>query len=261
MVIGVVVVLFGFFTPYLIANYRMVILDFVGYADTDKSADALGTTGDWLGGTLTPVLTFAGNLLFISAILMQREELKLQRDELTATRNEFTNQNKTMQLQRFETTFFNMLSLHNNIVANIKSADRYNRHELKSGREAFGPIYDNFKIIYMDAENKFGKDNNAFGTLSTIEYAYQTFYQRNQSLVGHYFRNLYRIIKFVHETKFLNDNEKNNYCDIVRAQLSSYELVLLFYNGLSPQGAGFLPLIKTYDLLDGMDKGLLLRAS
>lgn len=42
------------------------------------------------------------------------------------------------------------------------------------------------------------------------------------------------------------------YMNLLRAQLSDQELLLLFYNGLSPSGAAFKPLIEEWALLDNM---------
>ena len=43
-------------------------------------------------------------------------------------------------------------------------------------------------------------------------------------------RNLYRIVKFINESKLINNDLKKEYRGILRAQLSSYELMMLFYN-------------------------------
>ena len=84
-----------------------------------------GTFGDKFGAVnaLFSGLAFAG---LIVTLLYQKEELKLQREELKETRNElnaqkleFQEQNKTMKRQRFENTFFNMLSLQQDIVSNL----------------------------------------------------------------------------------------------------------------------------------------------
>ena len=84
-----------------------------------------GTFGDMFGAVnaLFSGLAFAG---LIVTLIYQKEELKLQREELRETRNElnaqkleFQEQNKTMKRQRFENTFFNMLSLQQEIIANL----------------------------------------------------------------------------------------------------------------------------------------------
>ena len=73
--------------------------------------------------------------------------------------------------------------------------------------------------------------------------------------VGHYFRNLYNFVKFVdQESDFPKDHkDKKFYTNLIRAQLSSDELGLLFYNCLSNRGAKFKVLVEKYALLEDMD--------
>ncbi len=54
--------------------------------------------------------------------------------------------------------------------------------------------------------------------------------------LGHYFRHLYQIIKLVSNENLLDEKEKYEYIKIVRAQLSDYEQILLYYNSLSKMG-------------------------
>ena len=73
----------------------------------------------------------------------------------------------------------------------------------------------------------------------------------HQADTGHYFRNLYNIMKFIKNSTITN---KKLYTNIIRAQLSSYELVLLFYNCLSEVGnQKFKPLVEEFALLKNMD--------
>ena len=97
--------------------------------------------------------------------------------------------------------------------------------------------------------------------LKIINYIYEKFYTKFQGDLGHYFRTLYHVIKFVDSCDLLNDgNEKQTiknkrrYTSIVRAQLSQYELALLFYNGVSDYGEEkFKPLIERYGLLENFN--------
>lgn len=75
--------------------------------------------GDSFGGVnaLISALAFAGMLV---SFVLQRYELRLQREELKAQRDEFTLQNKTLKLQRFENTFFNMMQLQQQIVSGLQ---------------------------------------------------------------------------------------------------------------------------------------------
>ncbi len=101
-----------------------------------------------------------------------------------------------------------------------------------------------------------------------IQKDYLDFFTTYQDSLGHYFRNLYHIFKYVYFTDLIIEEEKRVYSNIVRAQLSSDELVLLFYNSLTPINfSGNKPslgypkfkfLIEHFDVLQNMSKTLLL---
>ena len=83
-----------------------------------KDQEKRGTLGDMFGVTNALFSGLAlGGIIF--TILLQKKELGYQRDELRETRKEFVIQNKTLKNQRFENTFFNLLSIHNSIVNSI----------------------------------------------------------------------------------------------------------------------------------------------
>ncbi len=60
-------------------------------------------------------------------------------------------------------------------------------------------------------------------------------FQGHVSRLGHTYRHLYQMVKFVVEQKetLLNLDAKLHYLRILRAQLSNHEQLLLYYNGLS----------------------------
>tara|TARA_R110002012_G_scaffold263456_1_gene446323 strand:- start:163989 stop:164483 length:495 start_codon:yes stop_codon:yes gene_type:complete len=77
---------------------------------------------------------------------------------------------------------------------------------------------------------------------------------------GHYFRNLYRIIKIVDQKEFSKDAIENfkiqySYTSIIRAQLSDEEIKWNFFNCLSNNGhEKFKPLIEKYSFLKILNK-------
>lgn len=232
-----------------------------------------GTFGDMFGSVnaLFSGLALAG---IIFTILLQRKELKYQRDELRETRKEFIIQNKSLKNQRFENTFFNLLTLHNQLVNDIDYFD-----EVFNGPTTENLIVkgrDVFKDRYTELKEKFLESNRYDVSKDEIEKIYLKFYNKYRTDFGHYYRNLYRIFKMVNEVVFftmeeLELNEKNpddielhkrknwkekyKYASIIRAQLSDYELLLLFYNCLSKNGEEkFKPLIEEYSILKNIDK-------
>ena len=92
--------------------------------------------------------------------------------------------------------------------------------------------------------------------IDRINKTYLAFYDEHQSEFGHYFRSLYNIVKFVDNSQLEN---KKLYTNLIRAQLSSYELALLFYNSLSDMGfEKFKPFIEKYSLLKTVPKNALI---
>ncbi|MGA2179630.1 MAG: putative phage abortive infection protein [Verrucomicrobiota bacterium] len=97
---------------------------------------------------------------------------------------------------------------------------------------------------------------------------YLRMFEVYEASLGHYFRTLYHVIKFVNESDALKtDNtdadykNRRRYTSLVRAQLSAFELELLFYNGISPHGEKFKPLIEKFGLLENFDTKHLLSPS
>jgi len=235
------------------------------YLLKDWGNEQRGTLGDMFGtlNALFSGLAFAG---IIFTILLQRKELKYQREELKATRKEFVIQNKTLKAQRFENTFFGLINLHNQIVSDMdyKRGDGFTMpEELLSGRDVFHGAY-------LELRRELAREN------TTINSAYLKMYGKHNTDFGHYFRNLYRTFKIIHETEFvtlneiddkisnkeqvyknLNYKERYKYSSILRAQLSDFELFLIFYNCLSNLGVKFKPLIEQYSILKTMPKHLI----
>jgi len=77
-----------------------------------------GEFGDSFGAinALFAGLAFTG---VIFAIILQWQELRLQRQELRDTRTEIRGQKETLQKQNFESSFFQLLNMHSEIVSSI----------------------------------------------------------------------------------------------------------------------------------------------
>ncbi len=221
------------------------------YDDPDR-----GTFGDMFGAVnaLFSGLAFAG---VIYAILLQREELRLQRRELELTRLELQGQkeqleaqNRTLRKQNFEATFFQLLRLQNEITNSIDL--QFSGNRVLKGRDCFQFFYDNLKKLWSQNLAQHGSEDET----ERIRRTYHTFFEANQAEVGHYFRSLYNIVKLVDQSEL---EDKRLYTNLVRAQLSSLELILLFYNCLSDLGREkFKPLIEEYALLKTVPRKRLL---
>lgn len=117
---------------------------------------ALGPVGDFVGGTTVTFFTAASVFLLIATNIMQREELKASVEQAKLARKETQITNETMKRQQFETTFFNMLNLHRDIVENL-SVNYWNRIgdkvELK-GAKVFEGYIQNLESYYHQLVDK-----------------------------------------------------------------------------------------------------------
>lgn len=248
------------------------------YKLNDLEPTERGTFGDMFGSVnaLFSGLALAGIIL---TILLQRKELKLQREELQDTRAEFETQNETLKLQRFENTFFNLLNQQHQIVNAIdfryyKTKEKERRSfRMRTLSATVDQPSEEKEVVIINGRDVFRYlYNQMIGDLKKDEKSYEkiypTHYERAQTDFGHYFRSLYRMIKIVHETDFFYDISqvsqeqifaiKYKYISIIRAQLSDYELLWLFYNCLSENGIEkFKPLIEEYSLFKNLPKRLL----
>ena len=219
------------------------------------SPETSGAAGDTFGAinALFSGLALGGVIL---AIFLQREELRLQRKELALSRQEMQAQNETLRMQRFENTFFGMLALHNEILGQLTYYR--NNGPTDRGRDVFKTYYERLSIQYQSSVTHL-KDSGVTNPSAIVEHAYDRFFSAYQAQMGHYFRNLYQIVKLLDRTKV---PDKRFYVGLVRAQLSSGELLLLFYNCVSPKGRErFKPLIEEYGLLEGVPQEHLLDAT
>ena len=200
-----------------------------------------GQFGDMFGAVnaLFSGLAFAGVVI---AILLQRQELKLQRKELKQTRQEFQQQtfefeeqNKTLSIQKFDNTFFNMLNLLASIIdgthfkedrgSELSPAIKSIRSQAidKHGRDVFTYFREklNPELCKANSIEEFSKKVNDFFFCNPY---------RANNYVGHYFRVIYSTLKLIEQNRVLSFNERKSYSNILRAQLSNDELFLLFCN-------------------------------
>jgi len=216
--------------------------------------------GEFIGGITTPFLS-------TSAFILLYLTYKSQKKELSASRQILTRQSTITEKQLFESTFFNTLNLLNNIIQNVTFKEKPLFAEHTSylsqyrGRECFKHLFNEYKQTYESHLNQWVTDNlfeSASGEnflipikegekiLST---SYKEFFDEYQAELGHYFRTLYNIIRYVKDN---NSKNPKYYTNLVRAQLSTFEHLLLFYNCKSDFGTNFYPLIIEFSLLDNM---------
>jgi hypothetical protein len=206
--------------------------------------DSRGTFGDMFGtvNSIFSGLAFTG---VIYAIFLQRQEIEIAREEMARTKdileeqkNQIKLQNEEAKKQAFENTFFQLLQVFTDLTSRMDISTA----PPKVGKDCFPYLLGNL-LAYYKAHSKPLYNQYDFHS------AYEDFYQKWNNDLGHYFRTIYNIIKFIDKTEMPEKN-KIFYSNILRAQLSNAEAALLFHNGISQYGREkFKSLIETYSLL------------
>ncbi|MCF5885415.1 putative phage abortive infection protein [Aeromonas veronii] len=194
--------------------------------------EKLGPFGDFLGGVLNPIFTL---MTFFGVIVT----IVLQKIELGAAREEYKKSADALGTQAIENTFFSMLSLHHGIVENLHfSTDNFNMdgNILKNTLARSQAQLNIFKLNGESARGaaSFSALLKLLNTYSVDESdtikIYKYIQENHNHLFGHYFRNLYQIIKFIDTNKHIDEIDKKKYISILRSQISTYETVALFIN-------------------------------
>jgi hypothetical protein len=122
--------------------------------------------------------------------------------------------------------------------------------------------YENLKAVIGTEENIKEKDykelvsigfyvnynSSSKDRVSTVRLVHSYFYQDFGHILGHYFRNIHYLLDFID-----NSDDSERYSKIFRAQLSRYELALIYYNALSDMSSKrTVEMLVKYDMLNGL---------
>lgn len=201
-----------------------------------------GPIGDTIGGIMGPFIAIIASLLTFLAFWVQYKANQQQRMD--------------MALERFENNLFQMISQQESITDNLRYSSDGSSETLASGRAVF-------EYIYHHRQKGWHKG------LRTTIFEDGIMSMRNENglwCLDHYFRHLYRIFKYIDEAVIFQGTPQEHenrysYTSIVRSMLSEYELVFLYYNGLSHDDLSkFKRLIERYALLNNLRFNLLATA-
>lgn len=221
-----------------------------------------GQLGDFAGGLLNPILSFLALMAVLKTMSLQRAEMRATQEEARNANIEQRTQTRVYSKQMFESTLFGLLEVQSRILNDIKirassGLDVY-------GRAAMYELLENFKgRAGIGADDLFPEMINEESCQEEID----RFCRLAKPLLGHYFRNLYWILKMVDSSeqlpsirlkgkaaKFWRTSypvylRKRTYTNMVRAQLSEAELALMQINCLGPDGDGLKYYVERYSML------------
>ena len=184
----------------------------------------------------TPFISIAGDCVSLLAVIIYWQTLR-----------QISKQSSTIEKQQFDSTFFQLISIHHNILNSI---------DLRTQGIATSIGHDCFKVFYERLHEKLKIDNpdNVIGKdVISLDKALLSFgveYNRSKGDLNHYFYNLYNIFSYIDNSKFRNEKF---YANTIISQLSAYEQYMLFYFALSDFCAvDFKSIIESYHVFKNL---------
>jgi hypothetical protein len=182
----------------------------------NPSFSSSGTFGDSFGSlaSLMAALAAAGALL-----TLRQQQLQTSR-------------------QNFESNFFGLLDHFQSLaqateahnwgveIAEDGTESEFLSHSFR-GHQAFRAILDELRQDLKTRDFKYP---------DRVKKKYERFYESFQDDLGHYFRLLYHLFRMISERCEGSAAEKYYYAQLVRAHLSSAELILVAYNCICGEG-------------------------
>lgn len=237
-----------------------IIIHAIAWFYAKSPAESLGQTGDFFGGILNPILTFFTFVGVLTTVFLQRQELAETRRELSRQADALETQLEAIGKQNFESTFFQMMSFHNENVLQVKAQSDFNGMIL-TGRGAFRVFYEDLERRYRNDQEVSG-NHSAAGQISSIERSYQSYWKDHRQELGHYYKFLFNLVRLVDNANAAlvsqnSEDKRWEYVRLIRAQISDFELVLLFYNCITVQGQDFAVFAERYGILKHVQTDLL----
>lgn len=234
-----------------------------------ETAAYWGQIGDFVGGLLNPLLSFAALMAVLYSLRAQNKELALARLESKENQRIQAQQSAIFERQNFESVFFRLLDIHSKLANELILVYTFISFSKAEEKQVVGP--EAFKYI---VSNYFPVGRNISSTdtyRKRLLDASRSLSLRYQKQLAHYFRNLYQILKQIDSLGMdplrlarpssmanarawaENYNTQRNYANMLRAQLSSMELNVILLNCLTQKGEGMKYYIERFSLLKHID--------
>lgn len=249
LIFGIVLFLLMAAGAFFVYKYYLA---FNGEVFPSNQRSEWGTLGDFFGGILNPIFGFASFLALLATIFYQAKELNASTKELKNSATALAAQNRAIELQSFEQTFFSWLNTYRSLLDSVEKIYQHNSYTLTlSGRRALKYIKDQ-AFLDFDSKQLKGDFTKDVELIVAVKESWNKLYKDEESQLDSLFRTLYRLFLWVDQNTKLNPTEKWLYISIIRSQLSWIEMVYLFYNCLTERGSKFKTLVEKYAIFDNL---------
>jgi len=186
--------------------------------------NTLGVVGEFLGGTVGSIWALAGVILFFLALIYQKRELALQRIELHENRKIMQSQSRTIAIQQFENTFFQLLNFHINAANQIRMT---NLTKARKSVNAFDSLYIDFKKETVSLKKRKKADVGAANLAddSSLEQCFAIIYEGYKNTFQHYLENYKTLLLFINSKSL----DPTFYYNILKSHFTEQEVLIHFY--------------------------------
>lgn len=252
---------------FVVSVYLMyiVVINLSSYQQAEEAFlnQMKGSFGDLIAGTVGICLSFASTLFLFVTFREQRKQFEESKFD--------TNK------ERFESTFFNLLSMFYQVRETVnKDISICTDGQMKSIKEFF----DGLKNKYLQQnDSEEGREIASYlnkKSINSVElerineylgYLYESYISEKKCNIGYYYRYVFNMINFVIEQWGDSKADICKYLNFIQAQMSNEELALIFYDVISHYGLDknynykFKDKIDEYGFLENIDSTILLDRS
>lgn len=224
------------------AAYGDLSVGFASYFTEDPSID-LAHAGSWGDsfGAFNALVSMLGAGAVVATLLVQLRAIKAQQHDL--------------HRQRFESSFFELLRLLRELRAEMRfqhSKEYGEAHELDSpSHEYEGYVAISHalaEMLHWQNQSEIELDRQAIGKLYDKHIA-----RLNEHSMSPYFRLVYTILNRIRNDSVLTDGERCQYGNLLRSQLTSFELYMIAYNACSKRSKDLTAHIEYFRLFKYME--------
>lgn len=198
----------------LIAIAVPALIYYLKFRTSGLSSDTevWGQFGDYFNGLTGPFLSFLG----LIAILLTLHETRKEADEAKIIADQ---QMKTLELQRFETTFFNMMSLlHETIksfeIDRLETDHEFNYEKMKTENHRY--------TVRISGRDNLTENINSYLKVSEYEKKLEPF----NDTINTYIKNILIISKFIN-VGISKESDKATYYSILKSQMTMVDKALI----------------------------------
>lgn len=227
-----------------VAAFLIVLGLYISYfknLSVTNDSSTWGTFGDYLGGTLNPIISFLALIGLLYTIHQQAQEMQATREELEQAAEQQRRQSEIFNLQQFESTFFSLLEQHNKIIETlVKNVDEINKYnQTHDSKDSFiNEIYEKYSEIYQ---------SNVCDNQIKINLYIANNIQQNLEL-KRYFIVLFQILKLISlnlsKDTYGNTNNKISIEDYVADDEKSREKISNLY--INPQEKIYSNILRSF---------------